>query len=71
MGDDGFLKKLECQARRINIVGDTNWITGNVVRKYIEEGEHLVDLKLKSENQDGIIHMPATATVRLLSRTQF
>jgi hypothetical protein len=69
MGDDGFLKKLDCQARRINIVGDTNWITGNVTRKYIEEGEHLVDLNLKIENQDGILVMKATATIRLVSRT--
>ncbi len=71
MGDDGFLKMLDCQARRINIVGDLNWIKGNVVKKYVENGEHLVDLKVWAENQDGIIHMPATATVRLLSKTDF
>jgi acyl dehydratase len=71
MGDNGFLKKLECQARRINIIGDTNWLKGNVVRKYIENDEYLVDLKVWAENQDGIVHMPATATVRLLSRTKF
>jgi acyl dehydratase len=71
MGDDGFLKKMECQARRINIVGNTNWVKGNVSRKYIEGDEHLVDLKLWIENQDGVIIMPATATVRLLSKTQF
>ena len=71
MGDDGFLKRLDCQARRINILGDTNWITGNVVKKYIEDDEHLVDLNLKTENQDGVLIVQATATVRLLSKTHF
>lgn len=70
MGDDGFLKYLYCQSRRINIIGDMNWIKGKVVKKYInEEGEHLVDLKVWAENQDHIVHMPGDATVRLLSRS--
>ncbi len=69
MGDDGFLKELDCQSRRINILGDMNWIKGKVTRKYIENDETLVDLEVWAENQDGIIHMPGKATVRLLSRT--
>jgi acyl dehydratase len=69
MGDDGFLKVLDCQARRINPMGDMNWIKGEVVKKYIENDEHLVDLKVWAENQDGIVHMPAQATVRLLSKS--
>ena len=70
IGDDGFIKKMSCQSRRINIVGDLNWFKGNVERKYIDPdtGEHLVDLKVWGENQDGILFMPGTATVRLLSR---
>jgi acyl dehydratase len=68
MGDEGFLKRLDCQARRINILGDTNWITGKVVKKYVEDGEHLVDLELKTENQEGILLVRATATVRLMSK---
>jgi acyl dehydratase len=69
MGDDGFLKYLYCKSRRINILGDMNWIKGKVERKYInDEGEHLVDLKVWAENQDHIVHMPGDATVRLLSR---
>ncbi len=70
MGDDGFLKYLYCQSRRINIVGDLNWIKGTVEKKYIDDaGEHLVDLKVWAENQDGIVHMPGKATVRLVSRS--
>ena len=71
MGDDGFLKRLDCQARHINLVGNTNWINGHVVKKYIEDGEYLVDLELKMEDQDGNLIIPATATVRLLSKTDF
>jgi hypothetical protein len=68
MGDDGFLKKLSCQSRRIFPVGDCNWIRGKVVKKYIQEDEYLVDLEIKSTTQRGVMHMPATATVRLLSK---
>jgi acyl dehydratase len=71
MGDDGFLKILDCQIRRIWIVGDMLWLKGNVVKKYIEDGEHLVDLKVWAENQDHITILPATATVRLVSRTKY
>lgn len=68
MGDDGFLKKMSCQAQRMMPVGDCNWIRGKVVKKYVEDGEHVVDLEITSTTQRGIMHMPATATVRLLSR---
>ena len=68
MGDDGFLTKLDCQMRRLWLYGQILWLNGKVVRKYIENGEPLVDLELRAENQDGFLVMPAAATVRLLSR---
>jgi len=68
MGDDGFLRRMSCQARRMMPVGDCNWIRGKVVKKYIEDGEHLVDLEITSTTQRGVMHMPATATVLLLSK---
>jgi hypothetical protein len=40
-----------------------------VIKKYEENGEHLVDLDVHCENQDGLIMMPGSATVRLPSRT--
>lgn len=40
-----------------------------VAKKYVEDGKHLVDLEVHAETQDGLIFMPATATVRLVSRT--
>lgn len=70
MGDDGFLKQLDCHARRINPHGDITLAKAKIARKYVEGDEHLVDLEAWCQNQDGIIHMPASATVRLLSRDE-
>ena len=68
IGDDGFLKKLSAEVRRFNIVGDTTWCKGRVVRKYIEDNEHLVDCQIWAENQRGEITALGRATVILLSR---
>jgi len=69
MGDDGFVKILDFRNRRINILGDMTWLKGKVVKKYVANGEHLVDLEVWGENQDRIIHTTAIATVRLISRS--
>lgn len=69
MGDDGFVKVLDFQNRRINIMGDMNWLKGEVTEKYVENDEHLVDLKIWSENQDGHVNTKGTATVRLKSKS--
>ncbi len=68
MGDDAFVKKLDLQNRGVNYYGDMNWIKGKVVRKYVDKGEHLVDLDVWAECQDGRIHTKGIATVRLISR---
>ena len=69
MGDDAFVKMVDFRNRRINIVGDMSWLKGRVAKKYIADGEHLVDLEVWSEYQDGIIHTSATATVKLISKS--
>jgi hypothetical protein len=66
MGDDGFLKRFSCQVRRIFIFGQVNYIKGKVVRKYVENDEHLVDLECRSEYLNGVAHVEAKATVRLV-----
>ena len=68
MGDEGFLKVLDSQHRRVCRFRDTYWAHGKVERKYIQDGEHLVDLDLRTENQQGIKHTFAKATVQLVSR---
>ena len=68
MGDDGTLKKIVTQVRHPNIVGDTNTVYGNVAKKYVHNGEHLVDLDVRNENQSGTASAFARATVALPSR---
>ncbi len=68
MGDDGFLKKLQASYRLFNQYGDIQYIKGKVTKKYIENGEHLVDAEVWCENQRGKITAPGKATIRLPSR---
>lgn len=68
MGDDGVLKRLEDRIPILPILGDVLCQRGNVKRKYIEEGEHLLDLDIRCESLDGLVMMPGSATVRLPSK---
>lgn len=67
MGDEGFLKRLYAELRRFNMLGDTTWCKGKVVKKYIEGEDHLVDIRVWGENQRGEVTMPGHATVVLPS----
>jgi hypothetical protein len=69
MGDDAWLWKLDCEFRRFNYVGDTQWLRGTVVRKYLAEGERpAVDVELSCTNQRGEATTPGHATLLLPSR---
>ena len=68
MGDEGFLKVLDCQHRRPSRFRDTYWCYGKVVKKYIENKEHLVDMDIWTENQQRMKHTIAKATVKLVSK---
>jgi hypothetical protein len=69
MGDDAWLWKLECEFRSFNYVGDTQWITGEVSRKYLAEGGRpAVDIELRATNQRGDVTTPGKASILLPSR---
>ena len=69
MGDDAWLWKLGIEFRAFNYVGDTQWITGEVTRKYLaDEDRPAVDLTLRATNQRGQETTPGTATILLPSR---
>ena len=69
MGDDAWLWKLDCQFRHFNFVGDTHWMSGRVVRKYLTEGGlPAVDLELEGRNQRDEITTPGHASILLPSR---
>ena len=69
MGDDAWLWKLDCQFRRFNYVGDTQWLRGAITRKYLAEGDRpAVDVELAATNQRGEVTTPGHATILLPSR---
>jgi hypothetical protein len=69
MGDDAWLWRLDCEFRRFNYVGDTQWLRGTVTRHYLAGGDRpAVDLDLVAENQRGELTTPGQATVLLPSR---
>jgi hypothetical protein len=69
MGDDAWLWKLDCEFRRFNYVGDTQWIRGRVTRTYHAAGDRpAVDVDLEAVNQRGETTTPGHATILLPSR---
>jgi hypothetical protein len=68
MGDAGVLLRVRTEMRRFNIMGDTTWCKGKVVRKYIKNNTALVDIEIAAENQRGEVTTPGVATVALPSR---
>lgn len=69
MGDGAFLKRIKTELRRFNVIGDTTWCRGRVVRKYVEDGYPLVDLEVWAENQRQELTIPkGAATVILPAR---
>jgi len=69
IGDEGFLWKLHAELRLFNMVGDTTWCKGRVVRKYVEADRPCVEIECWGENQRGEVTMPGRAVVILPSRT--
>lgn len=70
MGDDGFIKRLNGKLRRFNIIGDTTWCKGKVIKKYVENNQHLVDIDCWAENQREERTLTGFATVRLPAKEE-
>lgn len=68
MGDAGFVKLLNCSHRNTFFHGDTAYTHGKVIKKYVEDGDHLIELEAWSETQDHIKFTIAYATVKLVSK---
>jgi acyl dehydratase len=69
MGDDAWLWKLDCEFRRFNYVGDTQWLRGTIRRKYLADDERpAVEVELAAESQRGELTTPGHATILLPSR---
>jgi hypothetical protein len=70
MGDDGFLRSSKCQIRRHNPDGDALFIDGQVTRKFVENGEHMVEIGQKAVTHRGELSATGTAVVVLPSRSK-
>ena len=68
MGDDGFIRTFHWRHLMHFKIGDTCIGRGKVLNKRVENGEHLVDISLWTENLRGNVSIPATATVSLFSK---
>lgn len=69
LGDEGFLWKMKGDMRRFNMVGDTTFFEGKVVRKYIDNGRCCVDIEAWAQNQREEYSMiPQISTVILPSK---
>ncbi|MDH1520957.1 MULTISPECIES: FAS1-like dehydratase domain-containing protein [Achromobacter] len=68
MGDAGFLRKSTCKIRRHNPEGDMLFFKGKVVRKYVEEGRHLVEIEQEARNQDDELSVLGSGVVELPTR---
>ena len=69
IGDDGFLRRLYVEVRRFNLIGDLTTCSGRVTGKEVVDGEHLVHLEIKAEDQRGQSTAIGKASVRLPSRS--
>jgi len=70
IGDDGWLKTIDFQLRRHNLIGDTTWCKGKVIDKYLKNGEHIVKCEIWAEDQRGESTASGNATVVLPTREQ-
>ena len=69
-GDDGLIRKLRAKLIKFNVLGDATWGTARVTGKSIENGEHLVHLEIKGDNQRHETTIIGTASVRLPSKSK-
>ncbi len=68
IGDHGFLRSMDVEVRRFNLVGDTTWCRGKVAAKWQENGRNLVKCEIWAEDQRGDVTARGTATVELPSQ---
>jgi acyl dehydratase len=69
MGDDAWLWRLDCEFRKFNYVGDTQWMRGRVTQHYLADGDRpAIDLDVWAESQRGEVTTPGHATILLPSR---
>jgi acyl dehydratase len=67
IGTNGILKELKCRYRGIDYPGTEITCRGKVIKKYIEDGEHLIVCEIWTENSKGEQTTTGSATIALPS----
>ena len=68
IGEHGTLKKLSAQYRGMDIPGTPVYAKGVVSKKYVEDGENLVECEIWLEDHKGEKTTPGSAVAALPSR---
>ena len=68
IGIEGKLKRLTVQYRAMDIPGTPVFAKGTVTKKYIEDGENIIECDIKLETEEGQVTTPGTAKISLPSR---
>ncbi len=65
-GPESFIRKLSFDMRDTNCPGDTLTVRGSVTRKYEQDGQKLVDLDVRIDNQNASDTVTARITLELV-----
>ncbi len=68
IGEHGTLKRLDAQYRGMDVPTEAVFAKGVVKKKYVEDGENIVECEVWLENQEGEKTTPGYAVVSLPSR---
>jgi acyl dehydratase len=68
MGDHGWLEYMNVELHEPILIGDTSWLEGKVVKKWIEDDRHLVEIEHWARDHRGRITTKGGAHIRLPSR---
>jgi hypothetical protein len=71
IGDDGFVCKLGWRHQFRTPVGDTIIARAEITKKYVENGEHLIDLRIWCTDLRGTITDMALATAKLVTKGDY
>jgi len=70
MGPEGWLRKFRLEMRKMNLLGDTLTMKGEVTDKYVQNGDHRVEADVWCETDREGVTTPCKATLILPSRGQ-
>ena len=70
IGEQGSLRKLSCNYKRINFPGEALICKGTVTKKYVKDEEHYIECSLWAENMKGEKTVSGRAVVVIPTREQ-